>query len=92
MVCRYFGKSFSKQSDRNVCRTYFPNGYLPKSSSNSSPGTSTGKKCAKELPGVLLCLLMYLLCDADKEYLEKYMGTAGRQEWIQIINHLLLLD
>src|SRR5687767_4608305 len=57
-VCCYFGKAFSIQSDQNVGRTYFPKGYLPKASTSKSPGALTGKKCAKKVPGVILCLLM----------------------------------
>ena len=89
-TCRTIGYKLQRQSDRSLPRTHFPSGYLPKLSNKKDQKTS--KKCGHEMPGVILCLLLFLLMDANYHHYEPPMSENDLNAYLQAFEILLLMD
>ena len=75
------GDALSRQSQRDLPRTRFPN------------GIRKGKLNAKDFPGILLCMACTLRCTGSRNVLRRHRGhfkTEGRvDDWLAVVETLL---
>ncbi len=82
-TCRKVGKALARQADRNMPRTHFPSGYIPKAKNVKDKDQKSSKKCGHEMPGVVLTILAFLCMDGHQKHYSTVMGeqhfvlTAG---------------
>ena len=78
---RRIGKGLLHQSDRNLPRTYFPNGV-----------TGGTKLAGHEMPGVLLVLLLICKMKETRTLLltSKYFEASHLRGWVKLLEGLLL--
>ena len=89
--CKSIGEKLTRQADNTFPRTHFPSGYLANVSGVKKDKSKTGKKNANEMPGVFLCILLYLQSSSVSEAITDGFGEKRLGGWIQVLDTLLLL-
>ena len=91
--CHEIGHSLMRQSYRNLPKTHFGNGYLPNPKEmQKDKDASTHKRCGNEMPGVILSILLFLLCDSIIDGVRVSMGAELWSSWIDLLSVLMLTD
>ena len=80
-LARQYGKILLHQSDRELPRTHFNTNY-----------TSTTRKNASEMSGMLIVFLCVLNSDEGTNKIDKEMGEGRTTQFIHIIELMLLLE
>ena len=88
------GEMLQKQSDRNLPRTHFPQGIIPKKSKKSKQATETMvKKSGAEIQGALLVLIVLLSSYfADDVGIVDNLGNAALSAWIGTLELSIFLE
>jgi hypothetical protein len=80
-ICLQYGKSLSHQSDRSLPRTHINTNY-----------TTTTRKNANEMTGLLLVILIIFLTDEGVQKLDEAMSRYQAAKFIKVLELLILLD
>ncbi len=91
-ICLDIGRKLSHQSDRSLGQTSFPSGYLPPVGKAKAVDSKTFKKCAHEMTGVLLVVLVYMLSSDNHDKLESRIGVDDMMGYIHVLDRLLTFE
>jgi hypothetical protein len=84
-IARLYGKKLSQQSDRNLPRTFFPNGI-----------TGDKKKNGHEMQGVILNLLFIFMSDEFDKFRSNFggdeIGSKRLGSWILLLERLIMVE
>jgi len=79
-VCKIYGYRLTRQSDRNLPRTYFPNGVC-----------GDQKRKGHEMSGVVLLFLIVFL-SSDGDHYERKMGSYLFANYIHLFEMILMME
>lgn len=80
-ITKNYGKLLTHQSDRELPRTYFQTNY-----------TSTTRKTASEMTGVLIVILITFNSLEGSTKLDQYLGEGRTSKFIHVLELMLLLE
>ena len=85
------GKKLSQQSDKDLPRTSFPQGIVPKRAKDKSKMEST-KKNAHEIQGVLLLMIIMIASSWGASKMRGGLGEKRSQNWLGLLEFLVLFE
>ncbi|NJO65563.1 MAG: hypothetical protein HC836_47985 [Richelia sp. RM2_1_2] len=84
-MARFYGKELTRQSHRNLPRTYFPNGI-----------TQEKKKTGSEMQGVLIVLIITLVASEKGPFIDRFGGASIGQNrmnhWLFLMERLIMVE
>ena len=90
LAAAHVGKLLSQQSDRDLPRTYFPQGIIPvKKKGKSKPSLH---KNAHEMEGVLLVIVLVLCSNCGWDVVATAMEIDRHHDWIGLLELMIMFE